>query len=362
MIGAPLRVTHLVPALFDDKIGVVGGGERYAFELARHMAERTPTRLVTFGLENSSRTEGKLRIDIIGRAWHIGGQPSNPFSFRLIRELRNSDVIHCHQLHIVATTAAAFFARATKKRVFVTDLGGGAGGIMSALDTESWFDAHLHISSYSEMIAKHRPLTRSEVILGGVDTDRFVPGNGENGSGAVLFVGRILPHKGIDVLIRALPRGMSLDIVGRAYHQRYLDDLHKLAVDKRVRFITDVSDNDLVATYQRASCVVLPSVFETMYGEVTLVPELLGQTLLEGMACGRPVICSDVASMPEIVTDNETGFVVTGGDVDALRRKLEWIRDHSADAEEMGKKGRARVLREFQWSDVVDRCLAAYDA
>src|SRR5438270_646579 len=92
---ASLRVTHLVPALFDEKIGIVGGGERYALELARCMAERTPTRLVTFGPEDCSRIEGNLRIDVIGGAWQIGGQPSNPFSFRLIRKLRHSDVIHC---------------------------------------------------------------------------------------------------------------------------------------------------------------------------------------------------------------------------------------------------------------------------
>ena len=65
----------------------------------------------------------------------------------------------------------------------------------------------------------------------------------------------------------------------------------------------------MIEAYRRASCVVLPSVYQTMYGDKTNVPELLGQTLLEGMACGTPAICTDVASMPEVVQDQVTGFV-----------------------------------------------------
>ena len=56
-----------------------------------------------------------------------------------------------------------------------------------------------------------------------------------------------------------------------------------------------------------------------MYGHESKVPELLGQTLLEGMACGALAICTAVASMPEVVTDGETGFVVPPNDPAAMR-------------------------------------------
>jgi glycosyltransferase involved in cell wall biosynthesis len=108
--------------------------------------------------------------------------------------------------------------------------------------------------------------------------------------------------------------------------------------------------------------VVLPSVYQTMYGDKTSVPELLGQTLLEGMACGTPAICTDVASMPEVVEDRVTGFVVPPNNPEALREKLLWIRDHSAEACAMGQAARRHVLEKFTWPAVVRRCLDIYNA
>jgi glycosyltransferase involved in cell wall biosynthesis len=97
-----------------------------------------------------------------------------------------------------------------------------------------------------------------------------------------------------------------------------------------------------------------------MYGGETLVPELLGQTLLEGMACGLPAICTSVASMPEIVVDGVTGFVVPPNDPRALSEKIAWLRDHPERARAMGEAARKRVLDKFTWPQVVQRCLDIY--
>jgi glycosyltransferase involved in cell wall biosynthesis len=107
---------------------------------------------------------------------------------------------------------------------------------------------------------------------------------------------------------------------------------------------------------------VLPSVYHTPDGGYTPVPELLGQTLLEGMACGRPAICTDVASMPEVVVHEETGLVVREGDPAALRRAIGTLRSNPDTAARFGGAGRQRVLERFQWSHVVDRCLDAYES
>src|ERR1019366_2043454 len=108
-------------------------------------------------------------------------------------------------------------------------------------------------------------------------------------------------------------------------------------------------------------CVVLPSVYRSTYGDHSKVPELLGQTLLEGMACGVPVICTAVASMPEVVEDGVTGFIVPPNDPAALRARLMWLVAHPKDAAKMGDAGRRRVLSRFTWEGVVERCLAIYD-
>jgi glycosyltransferase involved in cell wall biosynthesis len=138
--------------------------------------------------------------------------------------------------------------------------------------------------------------------------------------------------------------------------------LAKLAAGKPVRFRPDCDDAELVRAYRRAACVVLPSVYRTALGGETRVPELLGQTLLEGMACGAPGLCTAVGSMPEVVADGVTGFVVPPNDPAALRAKLEWLRDHPSDAARMGRAGRERVLAAFTWPAVVRRCLDAYTA
>jgi glycosyltransferase involved in cell wall biosynthesis len=92
------------------------------------------------------------------------------------------------------------------------------------------------------------------------------------------------------------------------------------------------------------------------------VPELLGQTLLEGMSCGAPAVCTDVASMPEVVSDGESGFIVPPNDPPALRAKLCWLRDHPGEARMMGTAARRRVDDRFTWSAVVERCFEIYRA
>jgi glycosyltransferase involved in cell wall biosynthesis len=169
-----------------------------------------------------------------------------------------------------------------------------------------------------------------------------------------------MPHKGINDLIKGLPPGLTLDLIGKAYDQRFVADLQQMAEGKPVRFRHDCGDKELIEAYRGALCVVLPSVYRTMYGEESNVPELLGQTLLEGMACGAPAICTNVASMPEVVEDGVTGFVVPPNDPEALGGKLTWLREHPEEARRMGERSRARILKLFTWPDVVRRCLQIY--
>src|ERR1700730_6945480 len=173
-----MRVLHIVPALFDSQRGVLGGAERYALELARHMAEKTPTMLVTFGAKDSLETVGSLKVRVIGNPWHVRGQRNNPVSLSLISELRKADVIHCHQQHVLASGLAALTCRMTARRVFVSDLGGGGWDFSSYVSTDRWFHGHQHISEYSRRIFGHASEPWAHVVLGGVDTAKFVPNVG----------------------------------------------------------------------------------------------------------------------------------------------------------------------------------------
>jgi glycosyltransferase involved in cell wall biosynthesis len=356
-----MKVVHIIPAPFGTN-GVVGGAERYAFELARQMADRVSTTLVTFGDRGREERTGALRIRIIGAPWFVRGQRTNPFSLEVFSALRGADVVHCHQHHVLVTSAAAAWCRLTGTRVFVSDLGGGGWDVSSYISTDSWFHGHLHLSEYSRRVYGHAACERARVIGGGVDLGRFSPDPTVVRNGGALFVGRLLPHKGISDLIRGLPDDVPLTVVGPVPHPETKDRLVALASGKRVTFLHGLDDDALVQEYRRAMCIVLPSVYRTDEGYETRVPELLGQTLLEGMACGTPAICTDVASMPEVVEDGVTGLVVPPNDPASLGERLAWMRAHPAVAAAMGAAGRRRVLERFTWSSVVDRCLDAYRA
>jgi glycosyltransferase involved in cell wall biosynthesis len=341
----------------------MGGAERYALELARHMADEVPTRLVCFGDgEETHETIGRLAVHVINNPWCPRGQPHNPMALRLWKDVRNAQVVHCHQQHIVASSFAAAACRLTGRKVFVSDLGGGGWDVSSYVSTDRWYHGHLHISEYSRTVFGHTKEPWAHVILGGVDTEKFKPCPSVMRQPRVLFVGRLMAHKGVNDLINALPPDLELELIGQPYDQRFVEDLKKLAEGKRVVFRSDCDDQALAQAYRSALCVVLPSVYRTMYGEKSSVPELLGQTLLEGMACGTPAICTNVASMPEVVEDGVTGFIVPPNDPGALREKLTWLRDRPEQVRSMGEAGRARVLERFTWPAVVARCLEIYQA
>jgi len=354
-----MRVVHVVPALFGSG-GIVGGAERYAFELARHMAGAVPTTLVGFGETAREEWHGPLRVHTLS-AWYVRGQRSNPFSLAILRELEQADVVHCHQHHVLVSSVAAAWCRVRGRRVFVSDLGGGGWDVSAYVATDGWFHGHLHLSEYSRQVFGHASNPRARVVGGGVDTARFSPHAAVPRDGGALFVGRLLPHKGVGDLIAGVPADLPLTIVGPRPDDATRAGLEASALGKLVTFRYDLGDEDLVHEYRRALCVVLPSVYRTPVGE-TKVPELLGQTLLEGMACGAPALCTRVASMPEVVDDGVTGFVVPPNDPAALGDRLAWLAAHRERAAEMGLAARERVLRHFTWDAVVARCLAAYGA
>lgn len=355
------RVVHIVPAFFRKDGGIVGGAERYALELARAMGRRVPTSLFSFGPKAERLRIDDLDVRIFKATMHVRSKGGNPVSTSMMAALRSFDVIHCHQNRMIYASLSAATSRLMGKKVFASDLGGGAWDISAYMSTDRWFHGHLHISQYSRTLAGKADDPRHSVIMGGVDTEKFSPDPSVTRGDSAVFVGRLMPHKGVIDLVDAVDPDMPLELIGQPYNERYTTDLKAAAQGKDVRFRHDCDDAAIVDAYRRARVVVLPSVYDDRYGGHTLVPELLGQTLVEGMACGTPVICTNVASMPEVVVDGETGFVVPPNNPEALREKLRYLRDHPDDVARMGEAARKRVLEHFTWDRVVDRCLSAYE-
>lgn len=360
-----MKVLHVAPTYFADR-SFIGGAERYTLELARATTAAAEVALLSFGERAESHWDGALRIEILRRSRLPGASriATNPLSLRFARLVRWADVVHCHQVHTLSTDLAVLLGRAFGKKVFVTDLGGGhRWAISKAFPVLRQADALLLISEYScalwrEIPGRRRPAAL-EVIYGGVDTDRFSPGDGRK-SDETLFVGRLLPHKGVNYLVDAMPDDAPLRIVGRAYDDRFLALVESHAAGKPVIFETSATDDELVTRYRAALVTVLPSVYESVDGVRSRQPELLGLVVLESMACATPVIVTDVASLPELVEDGVTGFIVPPNDARAIRGRIEFLRAHPERAAQMGRRARQAVVDRFTWPAVVGRCLQAY--
>ena len=357
-----MRVVHVAPTLFGPA-GIFGGGERYPLELARALARHVDCALVSFGPAARAWCEPSgLRVRILRSLTLLGGHPAHPLALGLGEALAAADVVHTHHLRSASSRLAALNARVRRVRTAVTDhglQGGDWAGLLPRL-----FDRFLTVSAYSarELGA---PASRTRVIYGGADADRFSPDPDATRRG-VLFVGRLTPHKGVDRLIEALPEDAELRVVGSAGHdpeppeRAYPSLLRRLAAGRRVELLGAVPDSDLPALYRQAQVLALPSVHRTCYGRDVAVSELLGLAAIEAMASGTPVVASRVGGLPEVVEDGVTGFLVEPGDVAGLRERLAAVLADTDLAARLGRSGRERVLERFTWDACAERCLAAY--
>ncbi len=356
-----MRVLFTSPALFGEG-GVYGGGERYATELARAVAGLLGgATLYAAGPrdeERGARSEepGALRIVMRKPRMLVRGQASNPLPRGLWTEVRRADVVHCFQRHIVLTSTAIGMARLARVPVYVTDLGGGGWDVSAYVDTARWCAGLLHLSEYARALAGRAAAPADRVLLGGA---RRSPGARED-DGSVLFVGRLLPHKGPDVLLEAADPAWRVVVCGRPGDARYRADLARLAAGKQVTFVEDADDAAVAALYRKAAVVVVPSTGTDRYGNRTAVAELLGLTAIEAAAHGVPVVASAIASLPEIVVDGVTGRLVPPRDPGALRGA---VADLLADPDRraaMGAAAAARAAERFTWEQAAERAVAAY--
>jgi glycosyltransferase involved in cell wall biosynthesis len=195
-------------------------------------------------------------------------------------------------------------------------------------------------------------------VPGGVDDTFFFP-DGAGPRDRLVYVGRLLPHKGIDRLLAALPAEVPISICGRPYHAEYYRLLKALAAGKQVQFVTDIDDDQLRDLYRRALAVVLPSVYVDCYGTSQPWPELMGFSLLEGMACGAPAICSRVGGMPEYVDHGKTGFVFD--ELSQLTECLKRLAGDPALVQRIGAEGRSHVVSRYGLSSAGTTMRSIYD-
>ncbi|WP_322509119.1 glycosyltransferase [Anaerolinea sp.] len=215
------------------------------------------------------------------------------------------------------------------------------------------------------------------IVPPGVDTARFYPIPREEACEAIgippedrmlLFVGRIEPLKGLDTLMRAIAIlrecGVQchvphyLAVVGgdpSASGEKLSDEMARLQALRRelhledlVLFLGKRAQDTLPYYYSAAEVLIMPSHYESF-----------GMVALEAMACGTPVVASQVGGLAFLVQDGLTGYVVPDGDPQALSERLRLLLMDSELRQRMGMQA-AAYARQYAWENIVERLLGVY--
>jgi len=354
-----MKVAYLTPLYFSDQ-SCIGGGERYPTNLATGVVHASKggcrVELISYG-QQSMRKELSPGVTLrVLRTDHLPPNVLDVGSWELPSAVREADVVHIHQAFTRSSEAGYLAAKLQGKPIVVSDHGGTSSVLGVQIGVLDMVD---RVIAYSQFGANMlRTKTHIEIIRGGVDGKWFCPPEVRSKRTHVLAVQRLLPHKGIDRVIRALPKGLPLKVVGRPYSPDYLNMLHELARGKDVQFVTDADDSVTRELYRTAWVNVLGSVYKDCYGNMIVQPELMGLTLLESMGCGTPAICSRVGGMPEFVEHGETGFIYDT--LDELTEYLERLATNPAEVERMGRNARESVEKIYDLRVCGKKALGVY--
>ena len=300
-----------------------------------------------------------VRLPTHGVLW------SQPLARGYIKAARwPADVVYVHRPHPLADIAVllgrrrptvVFHHSDVQRQRAVRAMYGPLARKVAGAAAATVVATRAHLRNAEDLGAKGREKAR--VIPYGVDADRFAPGldlerprifpplsDGPVG----LFVGRLVGYKGLDVLLRAVAgTDLTLVVVGDGPLREQLESRRRdLGVTKQVLMSGPVIDADLPSYYTAADYFVLPS---------TTPAEMFGISLIEAMACGKPVISTALPTgVREVNEKDVSGLEVAPGDVGELRIAMERLAGDRELRGRMGAAGRKRVEDRFTLGRMVD--------
>ncbi|MCC7189306.1 MAG: glycosyltransferase [Anaerolineales bacterium] len=213
------------------------------------------------------------------------------------------------------------------------------------------------------------------VIPPGVNVSRFYPIPSDEAKmyiglqpedRMILFVGRIEPLKGVDTLLEAMSclqkkesRPVHLAIIGgdpaaspetmNAEMARLKNLCEALGLDQSVVFLGVRDQDKLSYYYSAAEVVVMPSHYESF-----------GMVALEAMACGTPVIASEVGGLAYLVRDGETGFTIPAEEPETLCEKLSWLLNDRELHEAMSNRA-VEYAQDYAWEKIATQIVGVYE-
>lgn len=201
----------------------------------------------------------------------------------------------------------------------------------------------------------------SEVIYGGTVSEWLEdrgPSERFTDEDYVLTVGALRDVKGIDIILKAWSclkekhHKTMLYLAGDGVKRDKFEKLSEsLGLQKRVKFLGNVSREDLYHYYKNARFIVIPSRSEGF-----------PLSALEGFALKKAIIASDVGGLPELITEGENGRLITVGDYNAFGKTIGFFLDNKSEVEKMGENGYRLVKEKFTWGRNAERYIDLFDS
>lgn len=359
----------------------VGGIQTYSWELARRLADRTETLHVVAPAAGGAPTVDESVAFPVHR---VPGRPDLlPLTAlgavpRWARRLRPDVAFHAQWQTVGASVLARRLTGWPRRIVCAAH---GRELLFNPLPdtlrlralydrlrrwTLAQTDAFLPVSRYTGRLLERLgvPPERIHVVPNGTDPDRFRPVDGMplrqrlglDDRPVLLTVGRLVPRKGIDTTLRALPSiaeavpDVTYLVAGTGPDRPRLEQIaHTAGVTDRVRFLGQVPHDDLPQYYSAADVFVMPS------REAPPDVEGFGLVFLEANACGTPVIGARAGGIPDAVVDGETGHLVPPSSPPALAQTAISLLTNPDRRETLGRQGRQRAATTLSWDHVADR-------
>ncbi|MDN3238553.1 glycosyltransferase family 4 protein [Glycomyces tritici] len=230
--------------------------------------------------------------------------------------------------------------------------------IAASLDVMTYLGDYTH--RRIAPVAGH--LTRLEQLTFGIDTEMFHPGvdgtlvrerHRLQGLPVIVCVSRLVPRKGQDMLIAALPHvreqvgaDVRLLVVGQGPYEARLRALARAhGVQDQVVFTGGVPEHELAAHFAAGDVFAMPCRTRRRGLDV----EGLGAVFLEAAACGLPVIAGDSGGAPDTVLHDQSGWVVDGRDLGEITFRLSQVLADPSLARKLGEASREWALSEWTW-------------
>jgi rhamnosyl/mannosyltransferase len=366
-VSAPIRVLHI----YKDYHPVVGGIENHLRLLAERQAALglDVTVLVTSRTRQTEQlTMNGVRVIKAARIATPASTPISPALFAWVARLR-PDIAHLQFPYPVGEAASLLLGRARRTVISYQSDVVRQRGWLRLYQPLLWRvlrRADCLVASTPNYVETSPYLSRLrdkvEVIPLGIETEPFLRPSPlaqdireKHRGPLLLFVGRLRYYKGLDWLIRAMPRiSAKLLIVGTGPMEGAWRGLAaEVGAQDRVVFVGDASEEELPGYYQACEVFVLPASERS---------EAYGLVQLEAMASSRPVVCTELGTGTSYINRHgETGLVVPPKDPAALVDACNRLLADEPLRQKMGGNARARVLAKFSASQMVDRVVSLYE-